>query len=79
MMTWQPIETAPRDATSVLIYQPKGRRPVCEAFWATPYDGATEDQCFWMTPIGPAGRGYTILAKSVTHWRPLPPPPVEAE
>jgi len=79
MMTWQPIETAPKDATSVLIYLPKGRRPVCEAFWATPWEDAPEDQCFWMTPMGLAGRGYTILPKAVTHWMPLPPPPTKEQ
>ena len=26
--------------------------------------------------IGIAGRGYTILPSSVTHWMPLPPPPI---
>lgn len=70
---WQPIESAPRDATPILIYTPgHDRKPVCEAWWAHDYEGGPG---YWMTPIGPAGRGYTILEKAVTHWMPLPAPP----
>jgi len=73
---WQPIETAPRDGTSVLIYMPEAsRKKVMEAYWATPWEGAPEDQCWWSTPHGPAGRGYTILPKAVTHWMRLPAAP----
>lgn len=76
-MEWQPIETAPRNGASVLIYMPEAsRQKVREASWATPWDGAPDDQCYWMTPIGPAGRGYTILPVAVTHWMPLPAPPL---
>lgn len=75
-MEWQPIETAPRDGTAILIYMPEASRlKVREACWATPWEGAPDEQCYWMTPHGPAGRGYTILPMSVTHWMPLPEPP----
>lgn len=73
---WQPIETAPRDGTSVLIYMPEAsRKKVMEAYWGTRWEGAPKDQCWWTTPHGPAGRGYTILPKAVTHWMPLPAAP----
>ena len=76
-MEWQTIETAPRNGTSVLIYMPEAaRKKVQEAFWAMPWEGAPDDQCYWMTPIGPAGRGYMILPVAVTHWMPLPAPPL---
>jgi hypothetical protein len=72
---WQPIETAPKDGTPVLIYQPdSSRKKVMEAWWALEYE---DGPGYWQTPIGPAGRGYTILPKAVTHWQALPPPPVE--
>ncbi len=75
---WQPIETAPRDGTRVLIYQPNApRQNVMEAYWAMPYEDAPEEQCWWNTPDGISGRGYTILSEAVTHWQPLPPPPEE--
>jgi hypothetical protein len=78
MMEWRPIETAPRDATPILLYDPhRERKPVYEAWWALEYEGGPG---FWMTPMGPAGRGYTILdgkPNSPTHWMPLPDPPLE--
>ena len=73
---WQPIETAPKDGTRILIYTPKAtRQKVQEAYWVTPWEDAPEDECWWGTPHGPAGRGYTILTKSATHWMPLPAAP----
>ncbi len=74
---WQPIETAPKNSTSILIYCPRSeRKPVCEAWWAIAYEG--DHGGHWQTSIGPNGRGYTILEASPTHWMPLPPPPIEA-
>jgi hypothetical protein len=72
-MEWQPIETAPKDGRDVLIFCPTNdRKPVCEAWWARDYE---EGPGYWMTPIGPNGRGYTILPSTATHWMPLPEPP----
>ncbi|WP_428418183.1 DUF551 domain-containing protein [Methylibium sp.] len=73
---WRPIETAPKDSTSVLIYGPKLRQPAQEAWWAIAYEGAIDG--YWSTPAGPTGRGYTILPSAVTHWQPLPEPPPAA-
>jgi hypothetical protein len=70
---WKPIETAPKDSSRILIYCPKSNRPVQEVWWAIPYEGAVRG--YWSTPIGPTGRGYTILETSPTHWMPLPPAP----
>ena len=58
---WQPIETAPRDGTKLLVF--------CET-------GIAVVHCFkpplgsdrWLTVDG----GYEI---EPTHWQPLPPPP----
>ena len=76
---WLPIATAPQDGTRVLIYMPESSsRKVLEAYWAMPWEAAPEDQCWWSTPHGPTGRGYTILPKAVTHWMPLPAPPRNA-
>lgn len=74
---WMPIETAPKDGTNVLLYMRESTRSkVREASWATPWDGAPDDQCYWMTPIGPAGRGYIILPSAVSHWMHLPAAPL---
>lgn len=74
MNEWQPIETAPKDATPILIFLPHSeRQKVCEVWWAIPYEGAADG--WWSTPVGPSGRGYTILPEAATHWMPLPEPP----
>lgn len=74
MNEWQPIETAPRDGTSILLYLPNNdRRTVREAWWSIPYEGAPTG--YWTTPHGPTGRGYIILQDAPSHWMPLPAPP----
>jgi hypothetical protein len=76
-MEWMPIETAPRDASRILIYCPRTSRQVQEVWWSIPYEGSPAG--YWSTPVGPTGRGYIILPEAATHWMPLPPPPKEQE
>ena len=72
MSEWQPISTAPKDGTSVLL---AGTRSVGEGFWD---DGS---ECYGHR--GGAGwfwegdRGSLLTASNaiVTHWMPLPEPP----
>lgn len=61
-MDWQPIDTAPRDYTEILVYDPEHE---CFVAWYeyhrhewrwSPHDAG------WCNP---------------THWMPLPPPPTE--
>ncbi|UQS95251.1 hypothetical protein Pam5_35 [Pseudanabaena phage Pam5] len=60
---WQPIETAPKDGTRVLVYS--GQESVqCASWWRDGDSGWAE----WCSPDG-----YTIF--DTTHWRPLPPNP----
>lgn len=68
-MEWQPIETAPEDAVSVLLFIPtKGRFGVKSGFYA----GA--DECWsW---YGCSGK-REARANQPTHWMPLPAPPVQ--
>lgn len=65
---WQPIETAPRDGTRILIYSE--RRGVREAR----FHGGDVDHgfCFYDSIVG--GGPLTVFY-DVTHWMPLPPPP----
>jgi hypothetical protein len=74
---WQPIETAPKDSSSILIYTPNSQHKVREAWWAIPYEGSLDG--YWSTPVCPNGRGYTILPSAATHWMPLPAPPDTGE
>jgi hypothetical protein len=78
---WQPIETAPRDGTQVLLYAP-GR--LTYGAWSEPsttprikyQDGFApepewdEFEPYWASWDG----GFTEKAPP-THWMPLPPPP----
>jgi len=74
---WQPISTAPRDSTRVLIYfpPPSERRRVREAWWRMPYEDAPADQCYWCYDDNGCGLDASIHKIGATHWRPLPPPP----
>ncbi len=77
MSEWQPIETAPRDGTSILVYV-RGLEPVSasECSWI----GAI--YWSWFDPIKyPAlatSNGWACLPwqnSQPTHWMPLPEPP----
>lgn len=61
---WQPMGSAPKDGTRVLIVLQGVDRAVV-AFW----DGAT-----WSTVDGNDWEG-----RAVTHWRPLPDPPEQGK
>ena len=69
MSAWQPIETAPKDGTSILVYGPDIRQPfymdVCA--WPPNWEGK------W--PV--AYMAYA--AGEPTHWMPLPQPPLTDE
>jgi len=66
---WQPIETAPRDDESVLLFKPNTARAGASTFvgyW-------TDDPLYVWAGWVPVGGVYVI--HGVTHWRPLPDPP----
>ena len=63
MTTWQPIETAPKDGTEVLVYAPPYAGLgdiICRAAW--------HDDAGWCVDE----------LREVTHWQPLPDAPVSA-
>lgn len=69
MSEWKPIESAPKDGTSVLGYFPAGAKYVARAdvspiFW----EKAME---LWTNPVS----GHFCFHAPPTHWMPLPPPP----
>ena len=73
MDKWQPIETAPKDGTSILIVTLQGYMTTvrwegesCCGGWALIVDGTTQNceaDC------------SSDLPKTPTHWMPLPEPP----
>ena len=69
MSKWQPIDTAPKDGTDIVLV--KEDDPDAEAEFAIG-QWFVAGWCFMSTPIGdlPALIGFTP-----THWMPLPEPP----
>lgn len=61
--TWQPIETAPRDGTAIL-----------GVWWAIIYAGREPEP---KVGIVCWSGGWTPYDRVITHWQPLPAPPVE--
>lgn len=65
-MTWEPIETAPKDGAIVDLWVTSGPRSMRDAdcFWADP--GKWIDNC---------GDPVEVAGWRATHWMPLPDPP----
>jgi hypothetical protein len=67
--SWQPIETAPKDGTRILALTEIG---ITIIHWGRVEPFGTEDE--WTTDsVGP---GYSFGPERVTHWMPLPAPPL---
>lgn len=72
-MEWQPIDTAPKDGTKVLI---SDGRYVIDAYWD---DNASLEQCergpAWQVFNCDGDCWYSVAVTDPTHWMPLPEPP----
>lgn len=66
MSEWQPIETAPKDGTEIIIF---GSR-----VYFHPVMARYENDGWWV-PDAPLECPWTELASEPTHWQPLPDPP----
>ncbi len=76
-MEWQPIETAPRDGTRLLLWAAWNDEPVIASWCVSRAPYSFEG---WSTGWQTAGNydvGYEALM-GVTHWMPLPAPPGDA-
>lgn len=73
---WQPIETAPKDGTYILLASPSGMTSTPLRVEVCRYDD-------WYHPFNPwvnhAGDSFRDGGASPTLWMPLPPLPEEAE
>jgi hypothetical protein len=67
---WMPIETAPKDGTRILAYQPDGQ-------WRgnNPDRRERQEVVYWHQPGNPAADGFWMPYLRPTHWMPLPAPP----
>lgn len=79
-MEWQPIETAPRDGSWILLFFPEIDVAIGGCYASgSDYDfGGNEFEYFtWFTDCD-----FVIVDPSTsnpTHWMPLPPPPPQQE
>jgi len=72
-MEWQPIETAPKDSKSKLIWCPENMCIYCVTWReADPFE--PEYQKGWCV----FGGGWRDAIQGATHWMPLPTPPVQS-
>jgi hypothetical protein len=69
MTDWQPIETAPKDGTSVLVYGP----------WKGEFSQLKHPHEIWRGHCHPVSKLWfisgTLEFVDPTHWMPLPEPP----
>lgn len=71
-MDWQPIETAPRDGTSILAVL-AGKHPETGRTFL-PAVVEWSDEVGWRE-VDDAPEDYPPHDWKLTHWMPLPPPP----
>ena len=67
---WQPIDTAPRDGTQVLLYVPQDTDDEMPSFIAQGwYESGIFDRRWY------EAAGECVCDPQPTHWMPLPAPP----
>jgi hypothetical protein len=70
MMTWQPIDTAPKDASWIIVLVPSGN--VHRAHWASDLSG--EEHPAFQGWFIHRSRTFFVLGEPPTHWIPMPDP-----
>ena len=73
MSEWQPIETAPRDGTNIVLFD--GQR-VSVGGWVSAADQGAEPGEEYLISAG--WWSLDLSDNQPTHWMPLPDPPTEA-
>ena len=74
-MAWQPMDTAPKDGTAVLLFVSRhGRDYWCAAHWLQCDDGSSGwiGSSFWSEP---EGNWTSMMGEAPIAWMPLPPAP----
>lgn len=74
MIDWQTIESAPKDGTQFLAYDPSLEVGMCNGIVLCIAIGAEWAVISGSTNIT-GSNGYGMWSHSPTHWQPLPPPP----
>ena len=76
MSEWQPIETAPKDGTRVLLYRPGGwpsARVTVGNYSDERYH--TRPRPYWTHDLERMEGKVATRHRQPTHWMPLPAPP----
>jgi hypothetical protein len=78
---WQPIETAPKDGTSIIVmYLHCDTQIVHAAFWLEEYESDEIDETGWWTyDWSEVSRSKMDYHYTPTHWMPLPPHPKDEQ
>lgn len=75
-MEWQPIGTAPRDGTRILVYSNKLKMPLIVRWGVSECASLGDETTGWVTDAWGPGYDYSCDEGDViTHWAPIPPPP----
>ena len=69
MMKWQPIETAPKDGTTIIAFRPTSPPHIEGMCWVADDDGTGD----WYWSYDGDGPGVHMVKP--THWMPLPEAP----
>ncbi len=78
MTEWQPIETAPKDGTWILVLCPEGEskaEPFIQVARWMEFEVSREKDWAWGPLDDYFGSYRWYLPSSPTHWMPLPEPP----
>jgi hypothetical protein len=67
-MNWQPIETAPKDGTKVLVYEER-----LGIMHVASLQSAQYGELQWL--VGEFDYDFPYLFTQPSHWMPLPEPP----
>lgn len=86
MTNWQPIETAPKDGTNILLYFPKGTPRTKLGYWfehkqfvngKLVRESASWCYDFPNYSLSFCNEVHWLSEPKPTHWMPLPAPPPE--
>lgn len=72
MSDWQPIDTAPKDGSWVLLWLPSPRSYLVKARWLDSEEYVDDIWHEWQQQGGDRVR---CILPGPTHWMPLPKPP----
>lgn len=77
VVAWQPIETAPKDGTKILVFTIHGDIELSEWYGMPSIQFEEVEDGLYRKIVGEGYAGWN--SNQPTHWQPLPPPPNEIE